>query len=364
MKKIISLLLVITIISMTFTCYAEETITEIPAFKGMNDPDLLQYVEDSVFAELEGSLKSDNYIVEEVRGIYISEEYLEELAYNSQANVFFGFTLEEVEKMFEGTKYIFTLGENKETTVELFEAYEDTSFNQIVNNIAIGTGVILLCATVSIVATTVGAPATISIIFATAAEGATVFATKGFIIGGISAGIIKGIETGNFEESVKAALVAGSEGFKWGAISGAVVGGITSAIAVHGQIRTPRESELAALKEYGGEEQIAFLDGEPVQYATYNATRPDILRQVGDHLEAIEVKNYKLDNPLSLRNLKTELHRQVLARNINLPAGSTQRIVLDTKGRGYSVKFVESCISEIQEALSDIYPNIPIDYML
>ena len=207
---------------------------------------------------------------------------------------------------------------------------------------------------------------TISVIFATAAKTATVYAAKGFLFGGLSAAIIKAIETGNFEESIKAGLVAGSEGFKWGAISGAAIGGLSSALSVRGGIRTPRDSEISAFKQYGGvngREQVAYLNGEEVKYSTYGATRPDIVRIVGDHIEAIEVKNYRLDNEYSFRNLQNELYRQVSARIENLPTGATQRIVLDVKGRGYSLEFINGKIAELQSFL-DIYPDIPIDIML
>lgn len=55
------------------------------SFNGLNDPKLLQYVEDSVYAELVSEFSSEDYIVENVSATYISKEYLEELAYNSQA---------------------------------------------------------------------------------------------------------------------------------------------------------------------------------------------------------------------------------------------------------------------------------------
>ena len=43
------------------------------------------------------------------------KEYLDELAFNSQENVYFGYTLSELNAQFQGEKYIFTLGENNET---------------------------------------------------------------------------------------------------------------------------------------------------------------------------------------------------------------------------------------------------------
>ena len=57
-------------------------------------------------------LDSDDYFVEKVDAIYLSEEYIEELAYNSKSNVFFGFTLADLEAEFQGTRYVFTLGDD------------------------------------------------------------------------------------------------------------------------------------------------------------------------------------------------------------------------------------------------------------
>ena len=54
------------------------------------------------------------------------------------------------------------------------------------------------------------------------------------VIGGTAAGIATGIETGDFDESMKSAALAGSEGYKWGAITGALTGGAGEAAALHG----------------------------------------------------------------------------------------------------------------------------------
>ncbi|MCR5305366.1 MAG: hypothetical protein K6E36_02550 [Oscillospiraceae bacterium] len=42
---------------------------------------------------------------------------------NSQENVYFGYTLSELEQQFEGTKYVFTVNDEGQTTVKAFEAY-------------------------------------------------------------------------------------------------------------------------------------------------------------------------------------------------------------------------------------------------
>ena len=202
----------------------------IPEYDSLSDPDLLRYVEDSVYDDIVSQLNSEGYFVENVQGIYISKEYIDELEYNSQSNIFFGYTLNELEEQFQGSKFVFTLGDDGATTVKELEEYDDT-LEQVIKNVAIGAGVILLCVTVSVVTAGAGAAA-VSIIFATAAKTAATYAVSSAVIGGAGAGIVKGIETKDFNEAMKAAALTGSEGFKWGAISGAITGGISGASTV------------------------------------------------------------------------------------------------------------------------------------
>ena len=114
----------------------------------------------------------------------------------------------------------------------MFEEYDDT-FDKVIRNVAIGTGVILLCVTVSVVTGGLGAPAA-SMIFAASAKSATVFALSSGVISGVSAGVVEGLQTHDFDKAIKAAALKGSEGFMWGAVTGAVVGGATEAIALKG----------------------------------------------------------------------------------------------------------------------------------
>ena len=76
-------------------------------------------------------------------------------------------------------------------------------------------------------------------------------------------------------------------------------------------------------------------------------------------IEAVEVKNYDLKNHLN--GLVKELKRQVSDRKLNLPDGSTQRIALVTKGRGYSKEFTDSVVETLQKNLFESYGgNIPV----
>lgn len=202
------------------------------SFSGLDDPKLLTYVENKVYGDLISELNSDECFVEKIEAVYLSKEYADELSYNSQSNVFFGYTLEELEQEFRGKRYVFTLGDDNCTNVvELKEVYDDT-YDSVIKNAAVGGGVILICVTVS--AATAGAAPAVSIIFATSAATATTFALESGTIGFAAASIVRGYQTHDFNEAIKAGTLAASEGFKWGAITGAAVGGINEAVALKG----------------------------------------------------------------------------------------------------------------------------------
>lgn len=330
-------------------------------FTSLSDPNLLQYIEDTTYSSLAGAFSSDDYIIKEVNAIYISNEYLEELEFNSKTNVFFGYSLTDLDERFVGTRYAFMLGSDGATTVEVLEFAKDETYNQILENVAIGTGAIVLCVTVSVVSAGLGAPAAVSAVFAASAKVATTFAIKGAAFGGITAGIVKGIETNNFDEAVKAAALAGSEGFKWGAITGAVSGGVKELNRIRTTIPSPRASELKVLKQYKGTEQVSYLNGKEVPYATPGSTRPDVVRKVGDLTEFIEVKNYDLSAPTNRKSLVNEVYRQVTDRAQNLPKGSLQRVVLDVQGRQYPKTLVDDVVQSLKNACSSVYSDLPID---
>lgn len=372
--------------------YSTQIITSIDAsernnfeqelnFTGLNDPILLQYVEDSVYSELTAEFASEDYIIENVKAIYVSKEYLEEVSYNSQVNVFFGYTLAELDAQFQGTRYVFSLGDDGETTVVPFEKYDDT-YERVLKNVAIGTGVILLCVTVSVVTGGAGL-APVSMVFAASAKTAASFAVSGALFGGVSAGVVEGIKTKHFDSALKVAALEGSKGFKWGAISGALVGGATELSVIHRTTKAVegateyakgtveisdglpqwRQAELRALNEAGGYEQLTYLNGKQVPFGTKGATRPDVVRVFGDHIEAVEVKYYNLESSASLNTLYSELEREVSARVAHLPTGSTQRIILDVTGRDFSAATCDTVKTSIWNLLDHVYPKIPIEIL-
>ncbi len=195
----------------------------------MGSPELLNIVEDGVLNELIATLDSDTYEVNSVNAIYISQEYLEELQYNSQENIYFGYKLSDITKNFEGKKYVFCLSDDNQTTVKEFEEYDNT-YEQVLKNIAIGTGVILVSVTVSVATGGLGTPSAISTVFAVATKGGTAVALSSAAIGGTISATITGMETHDMKSALKAGLLSASEDFKWGAIVGSATAGFGQTI--------------------------------------------------------------------------------------------------------------------------------------
>lgn len=232
MKRIFSVILCLTLLSLSIPGNTEGSVaspTEINweqevKFTGMSDENLLPYIEDTVYSQLVTDLNSDEFFIEDVSAVYVSQEYLTELAYNSQKNVFFGYSLSGLDEYFQGTRYVFTVDDNGQTTVAPLQVVKDTTYEQLLKNVAVGTGVILVCVTVSAVTGGLGTAPAVSMIFAVAAKTAATCALSGTLISGVSAAVIKGYETGDLSEALKAGALGASEGYKWGAISGAITG--------------------------------------------------------------------------------------------------------------------------------------------
>ena len=217
-----------------------------PQYNSLDDEQLLAHIEDLVYRDTVEAINSDEYFVENVSAVYVSKEYLEEVAFNSESNIYFGYTLAELDEIFQGTRYVFTLNEDGTTTVQELQEIEDASAEAILKNVAIGTGVILICVTVSVVSAGAGAPA-VSMIFAASATTAQTFAVSSAAFGGISAGIVRGIQTGDFHEAMDAAALGASEGFKWGAIGGALIGGGSEAFLLKTATKSGLTMNEAAL---------------------------------------------------------------------------------------------------------------------
>lgn len=357
------------------TCLSEESydIDIVPDFSNLGDPAVLQFIQDSIFIETETLLPDESYTVESVSAIYISQEYIDELFFNSQSNIFFGYTLAEVDAMFNGEKYVFTLGENNETTVIEFEPYDNSiDYSTIFKNIAIGAGIIIVCVVVSVVTKGTGTPKAIQILhfFSTnMAQKAVSRAASFSIVGAISAGVSEAYETGDMDAALRESLKGASEGFKCGAIWGTIEGGVNSLFQyLSSGIPTWQESEVKAEEIYANKQgvrnQVSYLNGEEVGKFTDGATRPDlIVTNKNGITEAIEVKNYDLKTAANRSEMLSILEREIDSRSRNLPNGFQQRIVIDARGRGYTQKFTDWIKQKIQDRLDSVYPNIPVDFI-
>ena len=197
-------------------------------FRSLSDPELLEFMEGAIYAHLIEKM-GDDVCIDNVSAIYISQEFIDELTYNSKSNVFFGYTLKELDEQFQGQSYIFTV-ENGQSVVKPRAPYDDT-YDKMIRNIAIGTGVILVCVTISIVTYGAGAAAA-SAIFACAAKSGAIMGLSSGAISGVATGLTTGIKTGDWEQAKKEGALAGSESFKFGAICGAITGGASEAIGL------------------------------------------------------------------------------------------------------------------------------------
>ncbi len=336
-------------------------------FASLNDESLLQYVADDLEGSIESELASDDYQVIDVASVYVSKEYLEELEYNSKENVFFGYTLAELEEQLGDQRYVFTVGDDGHTTVAAFSEYEDPMI-PVLKNLAIGGGVILVCVTISVATggATVGAAYVVHEVFAASATTAAKAAVSTGAMSALTSGIVTGYQTGDMEAALRAAAIDGSKGFKIGAITGAVAGGAGKGLDLLKSSRTVhswQESEAEVLKRYGGKDQVSYLKGEEVSNVEGGCTRPDVMRWFKGHREAIEVKNYNLKSAKSYYQLKRELERQITQRTIDLPPGTTQRVVLDVRGYGYSKQFLDSVVKELANLLTPIDSSVVIDLL-
>ncbi len=189
----------------------------------LSNRDTLEDLENAVYESIIEELDSADYYVESVTIRYISQEYMEEVEYNSKANIYFGYTLESINNCFGGERYIFTVNDDNETVVKAFEEYDDT-YDQVLKNVAVGSGVILVCATVSFA--TAGAYPAVSLICAIGAKTGLSCATVSGLTSGLLYGTLNGIATNDINSALKTAALEGSEGFKWGAIAGTLTGAI------------------------------------------------------------------------------------------------------------------------------------------
>lgn len=253
MKKLLALLLVCSmIVSLRgpLVSNAEPAIgneigfTSFKSLSGLNeikvdDPEFSDLTANELYLDIGELLAYEGYGNSEIQVdvSYYPKEYIKTLASNSQENIYFGYKLSELDELFVGKKYYFTCDDSGETTVKEFKPYEDNTYDQVIRNIAIGTGIIVISVTITLASGGFGAPvvagsavSAINVIFSSAATSATVTALSGGLVSSVVASATVAMQTNDWEEIQKAAALAGSEGFMWGAVVGAATGAYSGAM--------------------------------------------------------------------------------------------------------------------------------------
>ena len=203
---------------------------QLPAIAESTDAETEQ-LENVIKKELANNLGSDDYEIN-VHAFRVSKEFLEEMAFKNRQTNWFGYYLANVDVEMEGKKWVLTV-EGDQTIVKEFKPYDDT-YDIALRNVAIGTGVIVICVTVSVVSGGLGAPAVSAIFLASAKTGA-IYGISSGAISGVVSGVTTAIKTdGDMDATLKAAAKAGSRSYMYGCISGAVVGGVGEAVTIHG----------------------------------------------------------------------------------------------------------------------------------
>ncbi|AGK70338.1 Uncharacterised protein [Streptococcus cristatus] len=164
------------------------------------------------------SLENSKYpvLVEDIAIQTMSQEYYEELEFNSQENIYFGHTENQLLQMFDTAKYSFTVNSNGETIVGLdSDLFTEDYLTKAMKNVAIGSGVIIVCASVSVVLS--GGATTPMAIMIVAGELTTEAALASVISGVVTAGIAKFNGESN-EKILENTITSASEGFKYAAL--------------------------------------------------------------------------------------------------------------------------------------------------
>lgn len=107
---------------------------------------------------------------------------------------------------------------------------------------------------------------------------------------------------------------------------------------------TPQQSEKDIGKDLGEgwRAQVSFKDGKEVPYGTKGSTRPDWCK---GNICSVEVKNYTIST--NSNGLINNVSKQAVERKEHLPAGMTQRVVIDIRGQTVSAAQEDTIIKGI-----------------
>jgi hypothetical protein len=111
---------------------------------------------------------------------------------------------------------------------------------------------------------------------------------------------------------------------------------------------TWQESEGAVEDMYGShgyDPQRSFKDGEEVPYGTHGSTRPELYRDGS----SIEVKNYNVESSGGRYRLQQNLVDQAKYRAEQLPEGTVQHVIVDTRGQNVPLQRLVDLAQRIEE---------------
>ena len=221
------------------------------------------------------------YNVDYVECIYISQEYIDEVYYNSLDNIYFGHDYDEISSYMQGTNWCFTVNEKGQTVVT--EVRDSSSaLADTIKKVAIGTGVILVCVVISCATSGAGTP--VACFFAGAAKGALVSAVSGAAVSGVIGGVVEGVQTKSWDGALKGAMTSAADGYMWGAISGALIGGFSSAACFEGDTLVKTDDGYKPISKisvgdevYSYNEHTGLYDYKPVT-ETYKKIANDTIK--------------------------------------------------------------------------------------
>ena len=257
----------------------------------LDDAQDLEEYSQIVYESIIDGIDSPNILVEDVQISYYSDEYIQDVIYNSKDSIFFGYSLSELENRFKGNKYAFSVADDGSTCVHEFTEYDFTK-ETIIRNVAIGTGVIAVCVIVTIAtygaaseATVPCAVVVVNEVAGSMAKAAVTTAVVGAAIGGVTAGVITGLETNDLDAAIKAAALQASKDYMFGAITGAVIGGAAECASI-------------ASATAGG---LSFEEAAFVQKSTKLSSK--LIKQLNSIDEYYELAEIEKNGGLSIKNV-------------------------------------------------------------
>ena len=105
-----------------------------------------------------------------------------------------------------------------------------------------------------------------------------------------------------------------------------------------------RQSEIDASRDFPDyTEQKSFIIGKEVPYGTKGSVRPDLYK----NSNSIDVKNYKIETVSGRNNLARNIEKQYYQRMDNLPKGTKQSVLIDTRGQNITDAELSSLYDDI-----------------